>query len=64
MEVGIANHIRKHKVSIVRWNWRKCGIKSWLDEQKPNTKAMQEGNVAEQTEAQKIHVTLHSKLGE
>ena len=39
VEVDIANHIEKHKLSIVRWKWRKCVSKSWLDVQKLDTKA-------------------------
>ena len=40
VEVDIANHIEKHKLSIVRWKWRKCVSKSWLDVQKLDIKAV------------------------
>ena len=37
MDVDIANHIEKHKLSIVRWKWRKCVSKSCPDVQKLDT---------------------------
>ena len=64
MEVYIANHIEKHKLSIVRWKWRKCVSKFWLDVQKLDIKAMQEGKATLQVKAQKIYVTLYSKSSE
>ena len=64
MEVYIANHIEKHKLSIVRWKWRKCVSKFWLDVQKLDIKAVWEGKATKQVKAQKIYVTLYSKSGE
>ena len=64
VEVYIANQLEKHKLSIARWKWRKCVSKSWLDVQKLDIKAMQEGKATLQVKAQKIYVTLYSKSGE
>ena len=64
LEVYIANQLEKHKLSVVRWKWRKCVSKSWLDVKKFDIKAMQDGKATLQVEAQKKYVTLYSKSSE
>ena len=64
LEVYIVNQLEKHKLSIVRWKWRKCVSKSWLDVQELDIKAMQEGKATKQVETQKIYVNLYSKSSE
>ena len=44
----------------MRWKWRKCVSKSWLDVQKLDIKAMQEGKATKQVETQKIYVNSKS----
>ena len=44
----------------MRWKWRKCVSKSWLDVQELDIKAMQEGKATEQVETQKIYVNSKS----
>lgn len=44
----------------MRWKWRKCVSKSWLDVQELDIKAMQEGKATKQVETQKIYVNSKS----